>query len=259
MSKSFQTISIVGAGKVANYLALECYKHGVSIDFIIARKPEAGKALAKQCAAQYSNSFAKAFESEAVILAVSDDAIATVQKAFKGYQGVLMHCAGSVSIEALSACKRRAVIYPLQSIQSIPNQQDFRLLIESDTDFKRVQSFTKQCGMKTNKVGSEQRLQYHLAAVLVNNFMNALIGLSEQLIQTFDLDAEPLQNMLKQTVETALKNGAFNSQTGPAKRGDFGTIKQHERLLKHNPLALAVYKSLSNYIYQTHHIQSTEH
>jgi predicted short-subunit dehydrogenase-like oxidoreductase (DUF2520 family) len=260
LTKSIQSISIVGSGKVAHYLALEWHKYGYHIAFIVARNAKAGKALAKQCGAKYSADSQSALSSDVVVLAVSDDAIAAVQKPFKGYKGLLLHCAGSVNMQVLSASKRRGVIYPLQSVQSAPMPKDFTFLIEAEQskDLSLIKALLKACQLHFVKADSAQRLHYHLAAVIVNNFTNALISIADQLISDFDLQAKPLQAMLQKTVQTALQKGGYESQTGPAKRGDFGTLKQHEQLLKQQPLVLAVYKSLSAYIYHTHQTPSKQ-
>lgn len=254
LNNSSKSISIVGSGKVAHFLAMTWYSNGFNIDYIVARNAPKGKALAKRCKAQYTTDLSLAMASKIVVLAVADDAIASLQSKFKLYKGLLLHCAGAVPMQTLKSAARRGVIYPLQSIQNNHKTSGLTFLIEAEkpSDYTIIRGLLKQANVSVLKASSEQRLHYHLAAVIVNNFTTALLSLSDDLIQTFELESKPFRAMLEQTVQTALKHGAFNSQTGPAKRGDKGTLKAHENLLKHQPLVLAVYKSLSAYIYHTH-------
>lgn len=188
------------------------------------------------------------------LICVSDAAIASTVKTLAPLieRGVLCHCSGSTPIEVLKTHKLpHGVLYPLQSFSAkrALNWSTIPLLIEgnsiSTTRFlKKVAQWLSPTVHVTN---SENRLQFHLAAVLVNNFVNALyLAASQQLgsAKAFQL----LQPLALETVKKAFELNPVLSQTGPAKRGDALTIKRHLQVLKSSKSTWQLYKSMSAYI-----------
>ena len=70
----------------------------------------------------------------------------------------------------------------------------------------------------------------HLGAVWVNNFPNHLYYLSESLLKKHHLPFELFGPLILSTAENGIKNPKA-SQTGPAKRNDKKTMKEHLKLL----------------------------
>ena len=90
-----------------------------------------------------------------------------------------------------------------------------------------------------------------MAAVLANNFSNHLIFLAQDYLSSSGLPGESLNPLLEETFSKALKIGAYNAQTGPARRGDEDTISKHLALLD-SPTLRNVYRQLSDSIIETY-------
>ena len=93
---------------------------------------------------------------------------------------------------------------------------------------------------------SSERLRTHLAAVYVSNFFNYLTGLA------FEISRPNQTLLLPLAIETVRKaflyEDPFAVQTGPAKRGDYETIRKHLEILKDYPEQEHIYQELTNLI-----------
>tara|TARA_Y100000389_G_scaffold192919_1_gene221097 strand:- start:1688 stop:2134 length:447 start_codon:yes stop_codon:yes gene_type:complete len=93
---------------------------------------------------------------------------------------------------------------------------------------------------------SEMRSKYHLGAVFANNFMNHQIGLIKEYCNINGIEVNFFNNMILNTINTALDGKPFEIQTGPAYRGDKATIEKHLEMLPYD--LRKIYKSISDNI-----------
>ena len=189
-------------------------------------------------------------------ICVSDKAIATIANKLKidHPNALLMHTSGSQSIEVLGKKnKNLAVYYPLQTFskQDKLNWSKTPILIEANhpQSLTAVKQLATILGNKYFEINFQERLQLHLAAVLVNNFTNALY------VEAFKLLPKENKNnfnlllpIMKQGIKKIEKVHPLLAQTGPAKRHDTEVMKQHLNLLKNNSQLKDVYEKLSNLI-----------
>lgn len=99
---------------------------------------------------------------------------------------------------------------------------------------------------------SDQRGAFHLAAVFVNNFTNALFSSAETILASVPREQIinalwPIANL---TVKRWATNPASQSQTGPAIRSDQETLHTHLQLLKDFPQESVIYEMITQYITQ---------
>ena len=98
------------------------------------------------------------------------------------------------------------------------------------------------------QLNSAERLKLHLAAVLVNNFTNALYAEADKFvskkIKNKNINFKLFLPIIDQTVLKLKNMTPAAAQTGPAKRRDEKVMKQHLKILKNNKLK-EVYKQLS--------------
>jgi predicted short-subunit dehydrogenase-like oxidoreductase (DUF2520 family) len=99
-------------------------------------------------------------------------------------------------------------------------------------------------------MNSKERLAYHVSAVFVNNFVNALHVSAEAILQhkIKNGKASYLNKLSILTLEKIFNHGAAKSQTGPAQRGDSATIAKHKAFLKGDKSLSKVYSKLSELI-----------
>jgi predicted short-subunit dehydrogenase-like oxidoreductase (DUF2520 family) len=110
-------------------------------------------------------------------------------------------------------------------------------------------------GNTIHEVNSERRLQLHLAAVLVNNFTNALYAAADEHLKAagFKKDFDLLKPIMQSSIDKVQTLSPIDAQTGPAKRKDKTTMNKHLALLKQEKQLKKVYKELSKLIRTQQH------
>jgi predicted short-subunit dehydrogenase-like oxidoreductase (DUF2520 family) len=93
----------------------------------------------------------------------------------------------------------------------------------------------------------EQRKAAHLAAVVLNNFVNHLYALTQELCATQGIDPLIFNPLVQQTADQYASLQAALFQTGPAKRGDQESIEKHLAILQNTHLE-SIYTLLTDSI-----------
>ena len=171
--------------------------------------------------------------SDVTIIAVSDDAIAEVSSKIENT--LVVHTSGSVAMNSLENKGRKGVFYPLQSF-SKDRKANFKkvpfcLETENQSDLNLLESLAKSIGKKIFYINSDQRKRLHVSAVFVNNFVNHLYKIGEDICEEHQVPFEILQPLIQETAKKIKKLSPKEAQTGPAKRNDQETIKNHLDLL----------------------------
>lgn len=185
------------------------------------------------------------------IVCVSDDAIGTVAEKLPLHIPVV-HTSGTVRLDVFSNFERRGVLYPLQTLSRIRSVrlEGVPFLIEANTS-ELEQEITKFCKQHLSSncftINSESRLKVHLSAVMANNFSTYLFGLATEILRNNQLPEDLLNPLLQETVSKFIALGYEQSQTGPARRSDEGTIERHLALLK-DPQQKELYTLISKAI-----------
>lgn len=229
---------------------------GYTIKTICARNAKTGKTLAQKVRAIYSNNISKIEDDGGiVIIAVKDDAIEEVIKKLPVLKNPLViHTSGATDIRVLKKFKSFGVLWQVQTIQA-RTKLDFKkvpLVIEANNSksAKELKQLAKALSNKVYSLDSHQRRVLHLGAVFVNNFPNHLYFLAEQLLQKHKMPFEIYAPLILSTAQNGIVNPK-QAQTGPAKRDDKQTMKNHITLLKDKKLE-SIYKLLSESITKTY-------
>lgn len=252
-----KSIVIIGAGNVATALgrALADVEH--SIIEIVSKNLDRALMLAEKVNSPHYSDCIEQINTEAdmYIIAVSDDAIAEVVQRMPEVKGVVTHTSGVVGGEELmQKFTSWGIFYPLQTFTAtrIINFKDIPFLLTAGNtpteDF--LKDVAKSIGSKPYLMNEEEKAHVHVAAVLTNNFVNHLLTLADEYIDQHHIPANLFHPLLKETVAKAIDIGAKRSQTGPAKRGDHGTIDKHLELLEstNNETLLLLYKTFTKSI-----------
>lgn len=247
-------VSIIGSGNVAQHLITAFqspHNLGVEIELIQVFSRKIGNLSQLINVSQIIDDLNHLTEVDLYIIAVSDDAIATVsaQLAFKNR--LVVHTSGSVPLNVLNDNNRKGVFYPLQTFTK-NKEVDFRLIpvcLESEnaTDYQLLDKVAKSISDKIFAINTEQRKALHVAAVYVNNFTNHLYQIGQEICQEHQVPFEILTPLITETVQKILLVSPSEAQTGPAKRNDTATIEAHEAFLS-NANHLKIYKTLTQSI-----------
>jgi len=228
-------VVLIGSGNVAKHLHdVFSVSETIELAQVVGRNEMVLKDFGN--AVKTTTDFSKIEESDIYIIAVSDDAIASVSKKLGKTKGLVVHTSGGKSIAILQNHIRNGVFYPLQTF-SKNRKVDFNkvpICVEanSDSDLKLLKELALHISEKVFEVSSEQRKALHLSAVFVNNFTNHLYYVGNRICEEHQLPFEILYPLIEETVHKLSDLSPRDAQTGPARRGDTKTVNAHLNQLK---------------------------
>lgn len=252
-------ISIVGSGNVATQLSKALKNCGHKIVFVYSRQLKHARKLGKILKCESGNNFEGVIfhPADVYIIAVKDDAIGEVVKKMPVLKDKLViHTSGATDIAVLKKkFKNCGVFWQIQTIKE-RTTNDYKkvpLVIEASNSGaeKKLKGLAIGLSRQVYVLNSMQRRVLHLGAVWVNNFPNHLYYLAEELLKRHHLPFKLYHQLILSTIQSAMHD-AKESQTGPARRNDKVTMKEHCKLLPDKNYK-AIYKLLSKSITDTYH------
>jgi len=259
------TIAIIGPGRAGSALGRALHTAGYTIAAIGGRNPENVRNLAEELGARACQSPATTLDlADLTIVAVPDDVIlplATdmVESLCSAAGHAAVHLSGAQDRSALrplahQGSVRTGVFHPLQTFrrgpEAVVNVAGTYFGIDADAPLREqlTQMARDLQGHPFDLTGVDLAL-YHAAAVFAANYPVTLLAEAIALAADAGLDAETARRGL-----TALLAGAVNNLhdlapadaiTGPASRGDEGTIARHLEALKRDPALQRLYQLLA--------------
>ncbi|MBF6640820.1 DUF2520 domain-containing protein [Flavobacterium sp. J49] len=228
-------VTIIGSGNVARHL-IKAFSEKAEIELVqvFSRKPHAVANIVNTT--QIISEYNQLQPVDLIIIAVSDDAIATVSNQIPFQNQLVVHTSGSVNIDTLNARNRKGVFYPLQTF-SKSKTVDFKIIpicleAQNESDYKTLETVAESISNVIYPVNSEQRKALHVAAVFVSNFVNHLYQMGNEICIENHLSFDILKPLIQETAHKILTLSPKEAQTGPAKRNDTQTINAHLSFLK---------------------------
>ena len=246
-------IVILGTGNLAAHLFRAFSKtSGVRVAQVVGRKTESLRWFSKSVPT--SSDFDSIADADIYLMALKDDAIATVSKFLVGKKGVVAHTSGATEMNVLLP-ENRGVFYPLQTFTKGKNIDfgNIPICIEANApeSLDILKTLAGSISQNVHEIDSGQRKKLHLAAVFVNNFTNYLYGVGEEICSEEGLSFDLLKPLILETAEKAQTISPKEAQTGPARRNDQKSIQNHLKLLK-DEKHIALYTLLSEAIKKCH-------
>ena len=229
-------VVIIGSGNVATVMGSRIVSAGHRIVQVVARTPEAAAPLAHvwecACTTEWSGIDPAA---GLYIFALSDRALTAVAETVRLPGRLVVHTAGAAPATALATVSDRCgVLYPLQSLRrEIRPYPEFPLLIDTwrPADLSELETFARTIARQVRQADDAVRLKLHAAAVLVNNFANHLYTVAADLCRQEHIDFSLLLPLIRETAGRLERYPPQQVQTGPAIRGDEGTMQRHLEVL----------------------------
>ena len=227
-------VSIIGSGNVAQHLIVALQNsiiNGAELELIqvFARQKTTLSQLLDFN--KITDDWSTLAEADLYIIAVSDDAIATVSEQIPYKNKLVVHTSGAISLEILASNNRKGVFYPLQTFtkNKAVNFKIIPICIESQnaSDYQLLQNVAQAISDSVFAINSEQRKALHLAAVFVNNFTNHLFKIGNDICIENNVPFEILKPLIQETAEKIMRLSPNEAQTGPAIRNDIETINAH--------------------------------
>jgi len=244
-------ITIIGSGNVATHLAAAFKNAGHRIVQVYSRNMYNAALLAYHVNAEAIDDLTKINpETDLFIIAVNDDAIATVVTALAKYQKLTVHTSGATNLLTISSSVPKAgVFYPLQTF-SKTREVDFLqvpVCIEGSDDavIGELEHLAETISNRVYRVNSSQRKMLHLTAVFACNFPNYLYGVAQQLLAQQNMEFDMLRPLILETAQKVQDHRPADVQTGPAIRNDESTMAAHLKMLDDEPVLKELYALLS--------------
>ncbi|MEO8823793.1 MAG: Rossmann-like and DUF2520 domain-containing protein, partial [Ginsengibacter sp.] len=250
-------VVMLGSGNTATVLCEIITKAGHQIVQVISRDEKNAKPLAATYSASTMPLDSSNFEdADIYIFALNDAALDHIEKIPALKDKFVVHTAGAVSINVFKdITSTYGVLYPLQSLSKfIDTIPEIPFLIDGNTqeNLHRVLGFAKTLSDKVIEANDKERLNYHIAAVFVNNFTNHLYALAELHCEKEGIDFKTLYPLIDETTKRAMSNSPYLTQTGPAIRDDIFTLNRHLQALASKPDLKYLYLKLTESIIKQH-------
>jgi predicted short-subunit dehydrogenase-like oxidoreductase (DUF2520 family) len=259
-------VAVIGAGRVATALAVAWSRSGYDIVAVSGRdstRERAARFLPD--AAFHSLNTVRRVTREVglVVLGLPDDLIAefcgrlAADRAFAPGQRVL-HLSGSLALDALEAARESEIdVLSLHPLQSFPTVEEgiahlagspIAVTAPDEDGFLFGEALARDAGCLAFRLADQVKPLYHAAAVFCSNYLVSVEGMAERLFGLAGI-AEPLEvfePLARAAFESTFIHGPASALTGPASRGDVGTIARNLAALReHAPDAIPAYLALA--------------
>lgn len=249
MTQTTPNTFIVGAGPVATAFAGALRERGVPVLGLWARNPTAAR-NASGIAGVASYSAAPPdllLETDAVILAVRDDAVAQVAEMLLATglvtrQHVLLHCSGARSAADAFPEAIRAQLGGVGTLHPLVALADGRtgmvalasavFGVEGDErGMTTATALARALGGTPLMLSGEHMAAYHAAAAMASNFLVTLVDAASSLLTRSGMStqqaAAALIPLARGSLDNIERRGAVAALTGPIQRGDVATVERH--------------------------------
>ncbi len=256
-------IAVVGAGRTGTALAVHWARAGHSIVAVSGRAATRDRAARWLPGTPVLPAPEAARLGEAVVLGVPDDFIGDVcdglaeRRAFRE-TGWVMHLSGAAGLDVLEPAKedgaRVLSLHPLQTfpdvesaVERIPGSA-IAVTAESEDALSFGEGLAKDAGGNPFRLPDEVKPLYHAAAVFASNYLVAVTAEAEVLFKAAGLPdpGEMFMPLVRASLDNVASLGPEAALTGPAARGDAGTVGRNlEALSRNAPEAIPAYVALA--------------
>ena len=169
----------------------------------------------------------------------------------------VFHCSGALNAAELdiSDC-HTASVHPIHSFadpqQSISQFAGTPCGMEGNRSaLDRLQLLFERVAAKPFVIDSQQKALYHAATVMTCNYLVGLLELGQKMLTAAGVSPQqgvnPLEPLIRQTLDNYFNTDAISALTGPISRGDTATVASHIQALQQQPNNWQqVYRALGN-------------
>jgi len=257
-------VAVIGAGRVGTAIAVWLLDAGHRIVAISGRAGTADRAARYLPGVPIRPAPIAARGVEVVIIGTPDDLIEPTASSLAdegalGEGQTAIHLSGATSLGALSAPRAAGAevlsVHPLQTFPDVDSAlaripgSGIAVTALSEAGYVLGERLALDVGGRSFRLADEAKPLYHAAAVFASNYLVAITALADELFRDAGLP-EPADLFLplqRATLDNVAAMGPTAALTGPAVRGDAGTVAANlEALAKHAPEALPAYVALAD-------------
>jgi predicted short-subunit dehydrogenase-like oxidoreductase (DUF2520 family) len=256
-------IAIVGAGNLANALAVSLCRAGYKIEAVVARSNVTSRArarkLAREVGARPRTAWPRDLRAGVVWFCVPDGEVRRAAQAIADkmdWMGrVALHSSGALTSGELGVLRQRGAavgsVHPLMTFVRGSRQQltGVPFAIEGDARAVRVaRQLVKDLDARSFPIRKQQKALYHAWGTFASPLFTALLATAEQVAGAAGVPQSQARArvipILRQTLENYAAFGPATGFSGPIIRGDVETVVRHWRVLRRIPAAREVYRAL---------------
>jgi predicted short-subunit dehydrogenase-like oxidoreductase (DUF2520 family) len=257
------SITLIGAGNLAQALGPALKAAGYKIEFIAARETASSRRRAAMLAgaleARTQSLNDAGPTSDILWICHTDDALAETAKLLArkpGWSGkIIFHSSGALSSDVLSPLKRKgastASLHPMMTFVpgATPRMEEVPFAVEGDTRAVAVtRRIVRDLGAESFAIKKAAKPLYHALGSFSSPLIVAALVTAERVGRSAGLSASQTRRLmgpiLRQTMKNYAERGAAAAFSGPIKRGDINTVLRHLKELKRVPGASEVYRAL---------------
>jgi predicted short-subunit dehydrogenase-like oxidoreductase (DUF2520 family) len=256
-------IAVIGSGRAGTAVAVLWRAAGHRIVAVAGRDATRARAARSLPGVPVLEPAAAARDAELVVIGVPDDIIGPIASDLAAAGALasarwVAHLSGATPLSALDAARDagagRLGVHPLQTfpdveagIERIPGST-VAVGADDDEGLAVAERLAEDLGGRPFRLPEEHRAVYHAAAVFASNYLVAATAVAEQLLETAGVP-DPLAALVplqRATVANLARRGPAEALTGPAVRGDAGTIARNlEALAASAPWAVDAYVEMA--------------
>jgi predicted short-subunit dehydrogenase-like oxidoreductase (DUF2520 family) len=257
------TITLIGAGNLAQALGPALKAAGYKIDFVAARETASSRRRAAMLAgtleARTQSLNDAGPTSDILWICHTDDALAETAKLLArkaGWSGkVVFHSSGALTSNVLSPLKRKgastASLHPMMTFVpgATPRMEEVPFAVEGDSRAVAIaRRIVRDLGAESFAIKKAAKPLYHALGSFSSPLIVAALVTAERVGRGAGLSASQTRRVmapiLRQTFKNYAERGAAAAFSGPIKRGDVNTVLRHLKELKRVPGASEVYRAL---------------
>jgi predicted short-subunit dehydrogenase-like oxidoreductase (DUF2520 family) len=258
------TITIIGAGNLAQTLAPALHRAGYRIEEVVSRggpdsRRRANK-LARRVHARAVNTENASLAARVIWFCITDDAIAesarTLANRTDWRRKIAFHSSGALSSGLLSVLQDRGAsigsVHPMMTFvrNSAAGMKGVPFALEGDPQAVSIgRRIALDLGGVPFHIAKENKVLYHAMGSFSSPMVVAVLALAERIAAAAGIPRSKIpaamRPILLKTVENYLKNGAAAAFSGPINRGDVNTVRKHLAELQKVPLAREAYIALA--------------
>lgn len=235
-------IAIVGAGRVGTALGVAWARAGHVIVAVAGRAATPARAARWLPGVPVEAVGATAGAASIVVLGVPDDALdGVVTEVARSIRPgtVVVHLSGALGLDVLEPVRRAAgralAVHPLQTFADVAGAVDalsgcaFAVTADDHDGVLLGEQLARDAGGVPFVIADADRPLYHAAAVFASNYLVVVSGAAEEILSAAGV-SDPraaLAPLQRATLANVDRLGARDALTGPAVRGDAGTVERN--------------------------------
>lgn len=246
-------IGFIGAGKVGTSMGKLFCQHGVDVTGYYSRTREHAEQAAAFTRTRCFDTWKDVVDaSDTLFITTPDSAIARVWDDITTLpikSKRICHCSGALPSSIFADADEHGAgvcsVHPLLAVSdrfSSWEQLEGAFFTLEGSCAAQMEPLMQRCGAQTATIRAEDKARYHLAACVVSNLAVGLSHWGMQLLEqcgfTERQALSALSPLILGNAQAICEKGPQQALTGPAERGDMGTIQSHMACLDREDQAL---------------------